>query len=440
MTIRKKLFTILGPLVCAVILLAVFFLSPFKLDLESKQVLAEASTSMSTNMLRGNAIKNKAMASEEYVPFFGSSELSRISPFHPSVLAEKYGRSYRPFLLGAPGTQSLTQALMIHSMGEELSQKKAVFIISPQWFVKKGISPNYFNAHYSELQTYQWVTNIKQITAGDRYFAQRLMDFPKVKDDAPLMNALRKIEKNEWPDTATLRYLNGKMNVLEREDELFSKIGMLSKQSLIDQQTNKLPKDYSAQVLAQLAGEIGAKETNNNQFQITNSFYKKNIAHHLEKLKGSQRDWDYRYSPEYSDLQLVLEQLAQQKTDVLFIIPPVNERWSNFTGLSQEMLQDVANKIKYQLTSQGFTNIADFSKQANVDYFMADTIHLGWRGWLAVDEKVQPFLENKAFTQPNYHLNNAFYSKQWQQSLPKGMPEQPSVKPDEAANKESIRF
>ncbi len=57
---------------------------------------------------------------------FGSSELNRVSATHPSVLVQKYHRSYTPFLIGAPGTQSLTQYAIIQSMAKELAGK-AVF-------------------------------------------------------------------------------------------------------------------------------------------------------------------------------------------------------------------------------------------------------------------------------------------------------------------------
>ncbi|MCJ0588333.1 D-alanyl-lipoteichoic acid biosynthesis protein DltD, partial [Enterococcus cecorum] len=142
--------------------------------------------------------------------------------------------------------------------------------------------------------------------------------------------------------------------------------------------------------------------------------YKSRIEFGLKGLKNSQRKWNYCQSPEYADFQLVLNQFAQSHTQVLFIIPPVNQKWSDYTGLSQEMLQRFAKKIKYQLQSQGFTDIADFSKDANVRFFMADTIHLGWRGWLRADEAIAPFLA-QPYQPTNYHLNNAqFFSKKWQ--------------------------
>ncbi|MGX7265226.1 D-alanyl-lipoteichoic acid biosynthesis protein DltD [Enterococcus crotali] len=418
MSIKKKIFGIFGPILISAVLLVAFFFAPFKIDLDSKRVLADASTSMATNVLRGNAIKNKAIGSKEYVPFFGSSELSRISPFHPTVLAEKYDRSYRPFLLGAPGTQSLTQALMMQSMGENLAHKKVVFIISPQWFVKKGVTNDYFNAYYSELQTYQWVSDLEKITDDDIYLATRLMDFPKVKEDKRLISALKAIVSGKIPSTSDKRYIDLMINMFSREDELFSKIGMVSKDKAIEKAEKRLPKTYNTNELDRLAAEIGQNATNNNPFEISNPFYNKRVKKKLKELENSQLDWDYRFSPEFSDLQLVLSQLAQDKADVLFIIPPVNKHWTDFTGLSQDMLQGFAKKVKYQLTSQGFNNIADFTKDCDTQYFMADTIHLGWRGWLAADQRIQPFLENDSIKSPNYQLDGSFYSKDWQQKNP----------------------
>ena len=96
----------------------------------------------------------------------------------------------------------------------------------------------------------------------------------------------------------------------------------------------------------------------------------------------------------------------------MFVIPPVNEKWQAYTGLGQEMYAKTVDQIRYQLSSQGFNQVADLSKCGNEPYFMQDTIHLGWNGWLAFDKAVNPFLTNKQPT-PNYHLNDYFFSREW---------------------------
>ena len=116
---------------------------------------------------------------------------------------------------------------------------------------------------------------------------------------------------------------------------------------------------------------------------IENQFYKTQVKDYLEKYKGYQKNYNFLKSSEYNDLQLVLEQFAKSKTNVIFVIPPVNAKWMAYTGLSEEMYQRTVEKIKFQLESQGFTNIADFSKDGDKPYFMQDTIHMGWNGWLA---------------------------------------------------------
>ena len=109
-------------------------------------------------------------------------------------------------------------------------------------------------------------------------------------------------------------------------------------------------------------------------------------------------------------MQLVLDQFAKSRTNVIFVIPPVNAKWMKYTGLSQEKYEQAVQKIRYQLESQGFTNIADFSKDGDQPYFMEDTIHMGWNGWLAFDKAVNPFV-TKAEKAPTYHLMIASSAK-----------------------------
>ena len=416
---KKKLLGIFGPILLAAVLLVLLFFSPFKINSNDPKLIKAASSSMAGNVLRGNSITKDALSTDNYVPFFGSSELSRISPFHPSVLAEKYKRDYTPFLMGAPGTQSLTQFMMMQSLGNELKNRKVVFIISPQWFVKEGIKRDYFDAYYSPEQILNWLLHLKKVQASDQYFAQRLAHYGVVRKDERLERMLNAVMDGKLPDQTDLTFSKLKLNMLAREDELFSTIGMISKQAAIDHAVKELPDQYDQHELNRLANHLGKAATQGNQFGIQQRFYHRRIKPHLNMLADSQKDWDYRYSPEFSDFQLALDQLAKKHADALFIIPPVNGRWAKFTGLSDEMLQQFSSKIKYQLTAQGFTNIADYTNQQNTPYFMQDTIHLGWKGWLLADRRIAPFLKGEKSQAEKYKINNDYFlSKAWQEMNP----------------------
>ncbi|ADG41225.1 dltD protein [Leuconostoc kimchii IMSNU 11154] len=81
------------------------------------------------------------------------------------------------------------------------------------------------------------------------------------------------------------------------------------------------------------------------------------------------------------------------------------------------MYYQSVDKVKKQLTSQGFNHIADLSHQGNQNYFMQDTIHLGWNGWVAADQHIKPFL-TQGYQPTNYHINNNYLSEDWQNLMP----------------------
>ncbi|MBU7554301.1 D-alanyl-lipoteichoic acid biosynthesis protein DltD [Pediococcus ethanolidurans] len=412
----KKLFLIFGPVVFAALLLFALLFSPFKLNHITAKTENKAALALSPNVLKGQVIKESALSHEKFVPFFGSSEFSRFDFSHPSVLATKYNRSYTPFLMGAPGTQSLTHYFQMQLITSQMKNRKAVFVISPQWFVKKGARKDAFGFYYSPLQSTTWLLDRKQNNATDRYAAQRLLDMPSGNANHTIMMALRRVAKGQKITHQQRTYMIYEQRLLQHEDQLFSALKIKNNQRKIDRLTKQLPEHYQLHELNQLAVKQGEKHTTNNRFGIDNRFYARRLRSKEKKFKNFEQNWTYTQSPEFSDFELVLDQFAASDTNVEFIIPPVNEKWSKYTGLSTKMLKQFDQKIRYQLTSQGFTNICDLSDKGDVPYFMQDTIHLGWRGWLAADQAIDPFLTQKQTT-PTYHMNNKFYSKEWQNQL-----------------------
>lgn len=413
MGLKKKLFMIIGPVILAIILIVVVLLAPVKYNFSSAKTEEKAAVSQSKNILGGSVIRQQALE-DGYVPFIGSSEYSRMDSMHPSVLAKKYNRSYRPFLMGTGGTQSLTHYFDLQGIKDQIKNKKAVFIVSPQWFVPGGVSKQAFNMFYSPLQTTEWLLSADAKTEADQYAAKRFIALMSDGGNESILKAMQKIADGESLSGTDTNIFRMKLTILQHEDELFSGFSVPNRMQLIDRQTRNLPAKYDLATLDVLAGRFGAKGTTNNDFGIQNSYW---TGRHLDgtgKFAGKQAKLNYDRSVEFSDFQLVLNQFSKEHTNVLFIIPPVNKRWSEYTGLSAEMLKNNATKITEQLKSQGFDHVADFSKRGNEKYFMADTIHLGWKGWVAVDRYVNPFLTQKQ-AKPDYHMDDYYYSKDWQQ-------------------------
>lgn len=405
---KTKLWLIFGPVICAVLLLMGILSLPWERTF-SKGSLFQAAASQTTTVFKGKAMRQKAYK-QGYVPFYGSSELSRFDNMHPTVLATKYKRDYMPFLLGGPGSQSLSQYLGMQGA----ASKKAVMIISPQWFTAEGQDPAAFTIYYSPLHAADFLLKA-QDTEEDRYAARRLLQMPSVKDSHLIYNAALRVAAG-LPVSKTQRaLLIWRRRMLANEDTFFTSLQLRDRLAKIKQQGAKLPKTYSYAGLKAASEKEAAQNTKSNRFGIRDSFYKRRLnARLLRKLKGSQKKFDYIESPEYSDFELMLDQFAQDRTQVLFIIPPVNAKWREYTGLSQKMYEEATAKMKYQMTSQGFTNIIDLTKDGGKKYFMEDTIHLGWNGWLTMDQAVRPFMAKK-YVAPSYYLDDYYYTRGWRE-------------------------
>lgn len=411
MKIRRALFNIFGPVILAAVLVFVILVIPYGSHGYSSQTVEKAALSQSKNIFKGSAVKEQAMDGN-YVPFFGSSELSRMDAFHPASLAKHYHRNYRPFLLGAAGSQSLAHYWGMQGINAQLDDKKAVMIVSPQWFVKKGQNPAAFGMYYSNLDCVNWLLNAKD-TRMDRYAAKRLLQMPSAKSSVFLERLIKKVARGEKLTSADRLFLKAKKNSLINEDRWFSTLTMHNRIQRIDKVAASLPAGYNYKTLDHIAYKHGEKHTKNNPFRVSDKFWNKKLKRRYKSLKGSQEKFNYVKSPEFSDFELVLNQFQQNNMNVVFVIPPVNKQWSNYTGLSMPMLRQFDRKINYQLRSQGFNNIVDMSQDGGEKYFMQDTIHLGWRGWLKMDQTVGPFLQNKQ-AKPNYKINNYFYTTNWQ--------------------------
>lgn len=135
----KRLWSIFGPVILAFVLVLVLFSLPIKKN-HSLQTEKQAAVSLSPVVFKNQSLKKQALNDKRanFVPFFGSSELRRMDRYHPSVMAARY-HNYTPFLFGSKGTQSLPQFFNINSMENQMTDQKAVYIISPQWFTKQGV-------------------------------------------------------------------------------------------------------------------------------------------------------------------------------------------------------------------------------------------------------------------------------------------------------------
>ena len=409
----KRLWLIFGPILIAgllVLLLIVFYPSSKSHNLMEEKYSA-ASISAESFKERRQKVRALTDPNIRFIPFLGSSEWIRFDSMHPGVLAEKYNRSYRPYFMGQAGAASLSQYFGLQQITSELENKQAVFVISPQWFTKEEHDAPTFQSFFNNDQLTAFLENQSGDLAA-QYAATRLL---KKNPRVPMKGIVEKLAKNEQLSDFDQTMVNLSAEFNERQAALFGQFsihGRLKYKDHIEKYLSSLPEQFSYEELENIARKDAEENTTNNDLGMDNHFYTTQLKKDLKNLEGYQKNYNFLQSTEYNDLQLVLDQFAKSKVNVLFVFQPVNQKWMNYTGLSEEMYQHSIEKIRYQLESQGFTNIADFSKNGGDPYFVKDTIHIGWLGWLAFDKVVNPFLSNPT-TAPNYQMNDRFFSQDW---------------------------
>lgn len=400
----RKRTAFFGPMIVAFSLLCLVLLIPTSLleKVIPNSMVKRASYGFQSNMIKGMLIQDKMLKSPNYLPIYGSSELMRIDPFHPTNyfevnpigVSKAAPNGLTPFLVGKAGSEDLVHFLNFATKKNLMENKKVVFILSPQWFTPKG---DPFTYNFSILQAYEYAMHPQLSPKLQAAGAKRLLHFSKVKQDSVLKYLLEgQIYKD--PKHQLLAHIlrpvgDVILSALEKRDFVFTYFEPLSfKYKLTPDPA--LTKNVEWEQLIDNAAKVAKSKSNNNQFGIDNADYNRVYKNKLKSYKGKKRDLSYSNSPEYADLQLVLETLKEAHVKALFISVPVNGYWYDYVDVSKKGREIYYKKVKAQVEMAGF-QFADYSNHEYDKTFLKDPSHLGWEGWAYVDQAIYEFWNNQ---------------------------------------------
>ena len=131
----------------------------------------------------------------------------------------------------------------------------------------------------------------------------------------------------------------------------------------------------------------GKKLANNNEFFIENTTYNEWYAKQKNRNIRRYTHINLLDTPEYLDLEAFLKFCKAVHIKPLFVLMPVNGKWYDFEGLHADERKAYYNKTVKLIESYGF-EAAQFSDKEYEPYFMFDSDHFGWKGWLYVNERI----------------------------------------------------
>ncbi|GED01656.1 D-alanyl-lipoteichoic acid biosynthesis protein DltD [Bacillus atrophaeus] len=346
----------------------------------------ESATALNPNMFQGLYLQNKMLEEQKYLPIYGSSELSRLDKFHPSNYFQVNNQGFTPYLIGKGGSQSLIHAINFAAHADQLKGKKLVFIVSPQWFTKHGSDEQHFAPNYSALQGLDLAFNDTIDPAVKKQMMKRMLHYKAVTNDAVLSELYQAmLEGQTWKVNLLKPAAKSYYSLLQKKDLYYS----MAESEGPKRHVSESVKDKPWSVLKQEADKMGEDHSRSNVFHIDDPSYRK-LKHKVPKVKNKNKHRTYAKSPEFGDFELMLDILRDAGAEPMFVSIPVNGKWYDYTGFPKNGRTDYYKKVKKQIEAKGF-QVADLSGHEYDPYFMKDTIHIGWKGWVYVDKAIEEF-------------------------------------------------
>lgn len=330
---------------------------------------------------------------ENTILVLGSSEFRHGTKMatHPANLFKDNKMSM--MMIGAGYYQSLFHAVELAALADGVKNKKAVLILSPQWFTREGVLKPAYASRFSEETFIEMLKN-KRVSPKTRdYIIERseklLSGDPQTKERVKkYQRVFLNYKKASFSDRQYVRFYRkfllekGKISIA-----LSSKASGVKK---YDAEVSKKTQEPDWAYYNKVAEKEGKRGVKGNPFYVANGVYKSQILPGLEKSKNSAVNSSYAESPEYDDLRCFLDVCKDTGIEPMIVLMPVNGYWYDHIGFPKKDRETYYENIR-NIAGEYGVRVADFGKDEYTRYFFIDKVHLGWKGWLDINESIYRF-------------------------------------------------
>ena len=387
-------------IICAIVIAALIVAAvPFAIDASMPKYNEALGNQSDDQKIQGLYLLKESAALDDNVIIYGSSELrTDYISSHPANFFKDKRAGFQVNLVGRGSCQSIIHAISIAASGDSLKNSPVVLVTSPQSYVEGGITPDMFFANFSKQQ---YITIMYDNTVSESVktrLSKRVVEMLKRYDNEfgtlqgyDDIRLLAKIGAGEGfassvSKAATAPFYLFEKLVAEQKDKV--KSAQLINNCKDATQNKPAKIDWEKEALQ--AVEVAKGETTNNDFGMRNGDYKKNVGNNLERFKDRDKNLSYENSVEYDDLRLLLDICKEKGIEPMFVSVPLHGQWSDYTGFNKESRQKYYDKVE-SVVSEYDAKFVDLGGYEYEEYFLCDTMHLGWKGWLKVNEEIDKF-------------------------------------------------
>ena len=395
---KRKIICILFPIVIGII--TVIYLNSF-LD-KNTQAMLEKKDLQEINIAYGSMYKdrgviyNEYLMKNDYLSLQGSSEfvvpVSQLpTKMFPAKGMEKVVTNGRAYF------QTINQTELLGSENNENKDARIALFLSIQWFCDEGgIEPKNFQANFAPVQFYKYLANPQISDKNKKTYATRVNDLLEGNTQFAAEKIYSKLYISDGLGYKIVKGLltpyficREKMVELKDKGLLYRRLELLN-----DKKPTTELKEINWEEEEKKAEEEAKTKETNNDFFVDDNYYNKYLRDNLKAHKDSKKNINLMKSKEFEDYELYLDTCIDLGVKPYIILIPTNGRWYDHTGMAKETrdnFYDTAQKIAEE---KGF-EVLNLKDEEYTPYFMYDIMHLGWKGWIKVEEELYKHYNGK---------------------------------------------
>ena len=325
-----------------------------------------------------------ANMSDDGILTFGTSELYISMPLVNQCPQKVFGESVSGVdmtYVGEAFDQSLWQAIAAGAYAPQAKSNKVVLMLSPQWFFKNNGQQSKFASKFSYTLYKNFLNNAAISDDTKAYVRSRLQQL--------------------GVDETQIRAANDDTLIDAFNDAAYQFSNDLRIRSKLDALVNGSPKKSQTRTAAQYTGEPdwdsllddaqaqGEQSCTNNDFGIHDAYWEKNSQYRSE----SGQDFTHA-DDEWSDFECFLHVCKEAGLEPLVVILPMHGQWYDQAGVTSDTRAQFYDQARAMCDAQDVA-YADFSSCEYEKYFLCDTVHPGWIGWVRIEHAVYDFVNNR---------------------------------------------
>ena len=350
----------------------------------------------------GVLIPREIARSPDIIPVYGSSELARASEFRADEFFANRPRGFAVSPIGERGTTLLNTLQQIGAVGNAFAGRKVIILVSPRDFLRvderSEARRKEYAGNYSRLQAQSVIFGADFGLAFKRRVAARLLRFPEVFEDDPVLRFASKRLVNGGLVQRAGYYLAAPLGRLQMEvsgwADAVSVLELLARRPALRQAVPAVPRPIDWGNLADSAMRIYRPRAGHNPAGFEDTYWNEFARHYLA-LRG--RSTDSRVgsalerSPRWTDLGLIVEGLTEMGANPLVLTLPLPSRYYfSYLGLSPSVWQIYYRKLRSIVSAAG-GRTTTFEANDLDPFLLRDEVHPSPEGWVLLDRAIDDF-------------------------------------------------